>query len=89
MPKIVSDLRVQINIRNIAIITVKTVAYHCIMFNISKSDTADLLENSVLEDRRYIYKNIVLIFSLFKTVFFFTFLFSIYKIVDITKSVSL
>ena len=54
MPKIVSDLRVQINIRNIAIITVKTVAYHCIMFNISKSDTADLLENSVLEDRRYI-----------------------------------
>ena len=54
MPKIVSDLRVQINIRNIAIITVKTVAYHCIMFNISKSDTADLLENSVLEDRTYI-----------------------------------
>ena len=54
MPKIVSDLRVHINISNIAIIIVKTVAYHCIMFNISKSDTADLLENSVLEDRTYI-----------------------------------
>ena len=41
--------------------TVKNVGYCCIMYNISKSEVLNLLENSVLEDRGYIYKNIVLI----------------------------
>ena len=68
-----------INISDIATITVKNVDYCCIIHNISKSEAINLLENSVLEDREYI-KKIVLILNLFKTVF----LFSIYKIVDIT-----
>ena len=40
-----------LNIRDIAIITVKNVDYRCIMYNISKSEAINLLENSVLEDR--------------------------------------
>ena len=40
------------------------------------------LKNFVLEDRGYIQKNMVLNFSLFKTVFFLHFLFSVYKMVD-------
>ena len=38
-----------LNICNIAIITVKNVDYHCIMYNISKSEGINLLENSVLD----------------------------------------
>ena len=43
-----------LNISDIAIITVKNVDYRCIMYNISESEAIHLLENSVLEDRRYI-----------------------------------
>ena len=43
-----------LNITDIVIITVKNVDYHCIMYNISKSEAINLLENSVLEDRGYI-----------------------------------
>ena len=80
-----------VNISDIAIITVKNVDYRCIIHNISKSEAINLLENSVLEDRGYIQKNIVLLFSLFSTVFF-TFLFSIYKMVgimDVYKSLNI
>ena len=45
-----------LNISDTAIITVKNVDYHCIIHNISKSKAINLLENSVLEDRRYIQK---------------------------------
>ena len=63
-----------LNISDIVIITVKNVDYRCIMYNISKSEAINLSENSVLEDGGYIYKkNMVLIFSLFKTDFFFNF----------------
>ena len=62
-----------VNIRDIAIITVKNVDYHCIIQNISKSDAINLLKNSVFENRGYIYKNIVLNFGIFKTVFFLIF----------------
>ena len=43
-----------VNISDIAIITIKNVDYRCIIHNISKSEAINLLENSVLEDRRYI-----------------------------------
>ena len=59
-----------LNVNDIAIITVKNVDYRSIIYSISKSEAINLLENSVLEHCGYIYKNIVLIFSLFKTVFF-------------------
>ena len=42
-----------VNIGNIAIITVKNTDYCCIIHNISKSETINLLEKSVLEDRGY------------------------------------
>ena len=45
-----------INISVIAIITVKNVDYPCITHNISKSEAINLLENSVLKDRGYLYK---------------------------------
>ena len=40
-----------LNISDIAIITVKSVDYHCIMYHISKSEAINLLETSVVEDR--------------------------------------
>ena len=43
-----------INIRDITIIAVKNVDYHCTIHNISKSDTNNLLKNSLFEDRGYI-----------------------------------
>ena len=64
------------NISDIFIITV-TNDYR-IFYNISKSEAINLLKNSVLENLGYIYKNIV-----FLIFFFFTFLFSIYKMVDV------
>ena len=49
------DLRMlNVNIRDIAIITVKNVDYCCIIHNISKSEAIKLLKNCVLEDRGYI-----------------------------------
>ena len=45
-----------LNISNIAIITVKGVAYRCIIHDISKSETNNSLKNSILDvdDRGYI-----------------------------------
>ena len=43
-----------VNISNIAIMTIKTVDYRCIIHNISKSEAINLLENSVLENVEYI-----------------------------------
>ena len=43
-----------LNISNIAIITVKNVDCRCIMYDISKSEAINLLQNSVLEDHGYI-----------------------------------
>ena len=43
-----------VNISNIAIMTIKTVDYRCIIHNISKSEAINLLENSVLENFEYI-----------------------------------
>ena len=43
-----------LNISDIANITVKSVDYRCIMYNITKSEATYLLENSVLEDRGYL-----------------------------------
>ena len=43
-----------VNIKDIAIITVKNVDYRCIIHNISKSEAIDLLKNAVLENRKYI-----------------------------------
>ena len=48
--------QLSLHIRDIAIITVKNGDYRCIIYNISKSETNNLLENSVLEDRGYIRK---------------------------------
>ena len=60
-----SFVNVCLNISDIAIIIVKNVDYRCIMYNISKSEAINLLESYVLEDRVYVQKNIVLIFSQF------------------------
>ena len=43
-----------INIGDVAVITSRVVDYYCIIFHISKSDGINLLENSVLNDLRYI-----------------------------------
>ena len=49
------DLKIlNVNISEIAIITIKNVNYCCIIHNISKSEANYLWKNSVLEDRRYI-----------------------------------
>ena len=43
-----------LNISDITILTVKNVDYSCIIHNISKSESANLSKNFVLEDRVYI-----------------------------------
>ena len=62
-----------LNIRNIVIITVKNVTYHCIIHSISKSEAINLLKNSALDDRGYIGKNIASLFSVFSMQFSFYF----------------
>ena len=57
------------NIIEITIMAVKNVDYPFIIQNISKSEAINTLEIAELENRGYIYKKIVLIFSLFKAVF--------------------
>ena len=52
-----------LNISDIAIIIVKNVDYCCVMYDISKSEAINLLGSYVLEDRGYVQKIIVLIFS--------------------------
>ena len=44
-----------LNIGDIVMITVKDVDYRCIIHDISKSEANNLLKNSVLENRGYIY----------------------------------
>ena len=46
------------SVSNVAIITVKNVDYRCMIHSIRKSETIDLLKNSVLKNFGYIYKNI-------------------------------
>ena len=46
--------KLSVNINDIVIITVKNVDYRCIIHNISKSASINLLKISVLEDRGYI-----------------------------------
>ena len=43
-----------VNISENAIITIKNVDHHCIIHNISESESINSLESSVLEDRGYI-----------------------------------
>ena len=43
-----------VDISDIAIITIKSVDYHCIIHNICKSEAINSLNNSVLEDRGYV-----------------------------------
>ena len=57
------------NISEITIMAVKNADYPFIIQNISKSEAINTLEIAELENRGYIYKKIVLIFSLFKAVF--------------------
>ena len=57
------------DISEITIMAVKNVDYPFIIQNISKSEAINTLEIAELENRGYIYKKIVLIFSLFKAVF--------------------
>ena len=45
-----------VNINDIAITTVENFDYNYIIYKIRKSDVTDLLNNSVLENRGYIYK---------------------------------
>ena len=42
-----------VNISDIAIITIETIDYRCIIRNICKSEAINLLENSVLEGGGY------------------------------------
>ena len=62
-----------LNISDIAIITVKNVDYHCIIYNISKSEAINLLENSVLKDRGYTSKKYCIKFQSIQDRFFFFF----------------
>ena len=43
-----------LNISNIGVITVKTIDYCRVMYNINKSEAIHLLKNSVLENRGYL-----------------------------------
>ena len=59
-----------VNVSDIAIITVKNFAYRCISHNIIKSEAINILKN-LGAGRSWVYvKNIILNFSLLKTVFF-------------------
>ena len=63
-----------VTISNIAIITVKKVDNLCMIHNISAPEAISLLESPIIEERSYLQKNIVLIFSQFYLFFcFFTF----------------
>ena len=42
-----------LNLSDIAIITVKSIDYQCIIYNISKSDIIYLSENSMLDDQEH------------------------------------
>ena len=63
-------IMLSVNISDIAVNTVKSADYHCIIYNISKSEAIYIFENYLLHDRETIQKNIVLILCLFKQGFF-------------------
>ena len=62
-----------LHMSNIAITTVKNVDYHCIIYNIRKSNPTNLLENYVFGDCGYIKKKTVINFSLLKAGVFLRF----------------
>ena len=66
-----------LNITNTTNITVKNVDYRCVIDSISKYEAINLLKIQLLEIES-VYKNIALIFSLFKTNYFFYFFCLIY-----------
>ena len=70
--------KLSVNISDIIIITVKDVHCRCIIHDINKSGAINLSKSSVLDDRRYILKNIALIFSFLKAVFLLLFFFLLY-----------
>ena len=70
-PLVIMVLMLRVNISDIAIFTTKNVDYHYIIRNIGRFEAINILENAVLEDRVYMWKNIVLNFSRFKPHFFF------------------
>ena len=79
-----------LDISDIAIITVKNVDYCCIIHSSSKSEAINLLKNSVLENRGYIYK-IFAFFSVYSGIYIYIYIyiyicwlfcFVIYKMVD-------
>lgn len=45
-----------LNLNDISFITGKGFDYHCILYEITKSEAIHLFENTVLEDRGYIQK---------------------------------
>ena len=47
-------LKISPDINNIAIVTVKSVDYRCIIYRVSKPDVIHLLENSMLDDHEFI-----------------------------------
>ena len=61
-----------LNISYITIVTVKNIDYCCIIHKISKSEAINLLENSVVENCRYIYKKYCLKFQSIQDNFIFT-----------------
>ena len=63
----------RLHMSDIAITTVKNVDYHCIIYNIRKSNPTNLLENYVFGDCGYIQKNTVTNFSLLKAGVFLRF----------------
>ena len=58
-------MTISFNITDIAIITVKSDYYCCIIHNISKSEAIRLFKNSVLENLGYIYRKYYPKFFLF------------------------
>ena len=65
------DLTISFNITDIAIITVKSDYYCCIIHNISKSEAIRLFKNSVLENLGYIYRKYYPKFQSTQSIFFF------------------
>ena len=74
-----------VNISDIATITITNVDYHCIIHNSSKSKAINLLKNYVLEDKIFVLvyvKKYCLKFQSTHNSFFNFFCFAVYKMVD-------
>ena len=74
---------IRVNISDIAIITVKNVDYRCIIHNISKSESVNLLKKIFFWKSLVYIKKFGLKFHSIQDRPFFTNLFSVYKTVDI------